>query len=82
MAEFVASLKAKSRGLVVSVAYMFRYSSAIRRMKSLVASLGPARLVQARYNAAYSNIGAFWFDVARSGGPIVEQATQHVLAAS
>lgn len=80
MAEFVASLKAKSQGLVVSVAYMFRYSGAIRRMKSLVASLGPVRLVQARYNAAYSNIGAFWFDVARSGGPIVEQATQCVPA--
>jgi predicted dehydrogenase len=67
---------------IISVAYMFRYSKAIQKMKQLVDSFGPIKLVQARYYCAYSKISKdSWWDVNSSGGPIVEQATHFIDAA-
>lgn len=65
-------------GLVVSVAYMFRYSKAVQKVRELVQTYGPVRSFQARYNCAYSKIGPFWWDTKASGGPIVEQATHFI----
>lgn len=69
--------EARNDGLIVSVGYMFRYSRAVDRMRELIAEAGgPVRAVLARYDCAYSRIAkAAWWDVRRSGGPIVEQAT-------
>jgi predicted dehydrogenase len=65
------------RGSITSIGYMFRYSEAVARMRSIFRekSSGPCVFL-ARYNCAYSGIKkeAFW-DVRQSGGPIVEQAT-------
>jgi len=74
----MASAATRSPPLVVSVAYMFRYSAAIRKMQELVREFGPVRAFQARYNCAYTHCGSFWWDIVRSGGPIVEQATHFV----
>jgi predicted dehydrogenase len=72
---YAQELSELSKNLVISVAYMFRYSDAIRKMRDLATEFGPVKLFQARYHCAYEKIGAFWFDVSQSGGPIVEQAT-------
>jgi len=65
-----------AKGLIVSVGYMFRYSSAIRKMRDIIAQFGEPRAFMARYNCAYSTIAKeMWWDVNSSGGPIVEQAT-------
>jgi predicted dehydrogenase len=63
--------------VIVSVGYMFRYSLAVERMRELLQQTpGGARAVAARYGCAYSEIRKpFWWDVRRSGGPVVEQAT-------
>lgn len=62
---------------VVSVGYMFRYSAAVERMRELLDDApGGPRVFLARYDCAYSEIGKpAWWDIRRSGGPIVEQAT-------
>jgi len=63
-------------GLIVSVGYMFRYSAAVKKMKELIQQYGDIKAFNARYNCAYSCIDKpVWWDVERSGGPIVEQAT-------
>jgi len=70
---------AEKRGTIISVAYMFRYSKVIRRMKEIADSLGTIRYFNARYNCAYSNIGLnAWWNRSLSGGPIIEQATHFV----
>jgi len=66
----------KENGLIVSVAYMFRYNRALAKMKELIAEHGDIRAFNARYMCAYSTLNKdMWWDVQRSGGPIVEQAT-------
>jgi len=78
--EFHLALEeAEKRGVIISVAYMFRYSKVIRAMKELAESFGEIRYFNARYNCAYSNITMdAWWNSALSGGPIVEQATHFV----
>ena len=69
--------QATADGLIVSVGYMFRYSRSIQKMRELIEQApGGVRAVVARYNCAYSEIvKPEWWDIRRSGGPIVEQAT-------
>ena len=71
------SRTAKEQGLMVSVAYMFRYHDAVNKMKEIIADHGrPLMNVKVSYNCAYAELDhAFWWDVKKSGGPIVEQAT-------
>jgi len=72
----VASRVASVENLVVSVGYMFRYSEAIRRMKSITEMYGAPRMFIGRYTCAYTNLAKeMWWDTKKSGGPIVEQAT-------
>jgi predicted dehydrogenase len=80
MAPFKEQLCAhESSGTILSVAYMFRYSKAIQEVKKLVEMFGPVKLINARYNCAYSTISKMsWWDNTQSGGPIVEQATHFV----
>ncbi len=75
VAEVLA--KAADAGLIISVGYMFRYSRAVAKMKEIIAETpGGVRAVVARYNCAYSEIASkVWWDIRRTGGPIVEQAT-------
>lgn len=63
--------------VIVSVGYMFRYSQAVTKMRELLdESPGGPRVFLARYDCAYSEIRKpAWWDIRRSGGPIVEQAT-------
>ncbi len=65
------------KGCVVSVGYMFRYHPAVLRIKEELMKYGrPILALNARYSCAYSlSIKPFWWDLDRSGGPIVEQAT-------
>ncbi len=76
---YVDALEAvqKDKGLVVSVGYMFRYHPAVEKMKFLLEQYGRKPLaISARYNCAYSEMThPFWWNKAKSGGPIVEQAT-------
>jgi len=73
--EKVAQIIA-NKDLIVSVAYMFRYSKAILKMKELIAAYGPVKVFNARYDCAYSTLSKeMWWDLTKSGGPIVEQAT-------
>lgn len=67
----------RERGLVLSVGYMFRYHPAVEKMRAALQQYGrPPIVVNARYNCAYSEMNhPFWWDKAKSGGPIVEQAT-------
>jgi predicted dehydrogenase len=66
----------KRDGLIVSVGYMFRYSAAVLKMKELIQQYGEIKAFNARYICAYSPIDKpVWWDVDRSGGPIVEQGT-------
>lgn len=60
-----------------SVGYMFRYSRAVEKIRSILqGSGGGVRAFQARYNCAYSEIRKReWWDTRCTGGPIVEQAT-------
>lgn len=61
--------------LVVSVGYMFRYHAAVDKLCELLRGR-KVMVLSARYNCAYSQIDRpFWWDISRSGGPIVEQAT-------
>jgi len=63
-------------GLVVSVAYMFRYNKAVQKIKEIIEEHGPVRAFNARYNTAYSMLNKeMWWNVDKCGGPIVEQAT-------
>lgn len=66
--------------VLCSVGYMFRYSCAIQTMKELLESTpGGARAFLATYDCAYSCIQKpSWWDIALSGGPIVEQATHFI----
>jgi predicted dehydrogenase len=66
----------KENGLVVSVAYMFRYSRAVQKMKEIINKYGPVRVFNGRYDCAYANLNKeMWWDASKCGGPIVEQAT-------
>jgi len=66
----------KYPNIVASVGYMFRYSKAILKMKEIISQNGEIRAFNARYDCAYSTLSKeMWWDVDRSGGPIVEQAT-------
>ena len=68
---------AEEKQLIVSVGYMFRYHPAIQKMKSIIEKHGrPVLSINVRYICAYSELDhPFWWDVVKSGGPIVEQAT-------
>jgi len=69
----------EQKGSILSVAYMFRYSKAIQEIKKLIEMFGPVKMINARYNCAYSTIAKIsWWDMAQSGGPIIEQATHFV----
>lgn len=72
-----ALARAAEGGLIVSVGYMFRYSRAVEKMKEILAETpGGIRAFVARYNCAYTEIASkVWWDIRRTGGPIVEQAT-------
>jgi len=66
----------KEKGLIVSVAYMFRYNRVVQKMKEIIDQHGPVRVFNGRYDCAYANLNKeMWWDASRSGGPIVEQAT-------
>lgn len=67
----------KESGLVVSVAYMLRYSAAVNKMKGIIRELNrPVVGVHGRYCCTYPSIAKLmWWDVRQCGGPIVEQAT-------
>jgi len=75
VAEALAA--AGEKGLIVSVGYMFRYSRAVDAMREILSETsGGARAVIARYDCAYSEIASkVWWDLRRTGGAIVEQAT-------
>lgn len=77
LAPLAAALAGEeTKGLIVSVGYMFRYSRAVAAMEELLAGHGPAAVVSARYACAYSQINKpDWWDSRSSGGPIIEQAT-------
>lgn len=64
-------------GAIVSVGYMFRYARAVNRMRELLDEApGGPKVFLARYDCAYSDIAKpAWWDMQRSGGPIIEQAT-------
>lgn len=66
--------------VLVSVGYMFRYSQAVDEMREILTSTdGGARAFIALYDCAYSCIRkTSWWDMASSGGPIVEQATHFI----
>ena len=68
---------AEEKQLVVSVGYMFRYHPAIQKMKSIIEQhVRPVLSINARYICAYSELDhPFWWDVSKSGGPVVEQGT-------
>ena len=68
---------AEEQGVIVSVAYMFRYHDAIDKMKEIIEEHNrPIMAIKVSYNCAYTEMDhAFWWDVKKSGGPIVEQAT-------
>lgn len=71
-----AIAKAEKQGLIVSVAYMFRYNKSLHKMREIIEQHGPIRAFNARYNCAYSTLNkAMWWDVEHCGGPIIEQAT-------
>jgi len=75
VSEVCSEVSSKS-GLIASVGYMFRYCQAIRRMKEIIDLHGVPRAFIGRYICAYSNLAKeMWWDVKKSGGPIVEQAT-------
>ena len=68
---------AEEKQLIVSVGYMFRYHPAIQKMKSIIEKHGREVVgTNARYACAYSkSFNCNWWDIVKSGGPIVEQAT-------
>eukprot|EP01114_Cavostelium_apophysatum_P018701 TRINITY_DN5852_c0_g1_i2.p1 TRINITY_DN5852_c0_g1~~TRINITY_DN5852_c0_g1_i2.p1 ORF type:complete len:385 (-),score=87.84 TRINITY_DN5852_c0_g1_i2:38-1192(-) len=68
--------EAATKGVIVSVGYMFRYSKAVMKMKEVMKEHGKPKAFNARYDCAYSTIKKdMWWDVRKCGGPIVEQAT-------
>ena len=71
------SRTAKEQGLIVSVAYMFRYHDAIDKMKEIIEEHGTSLMsIKVDYNCAYAELDRpFWWNINKSGGPIVEQAT-------
>ena len=75
-ADAVESVR-KEKGLIVSVGYMFRYHPAVEKIQSILKEHGRSVIsINARYNCAYSEMNhPFWWNKAKSGGPIVEQAT-------
>ena len=65
----------QQKHLVLSVGYMFRYHPAVTKLCEVIAGRN-VMMMSARYNCAYSELDhPFWWDISRSGGPIVEQAT-------
>ena len=71
------SRTAKEQGVIMSVAYMFRYHDAINKMKEIIAEHGrPLMNIDMAYNCAYvGSLRAYTWNIHESGGPIVEQAT-------
>ncbi len=67
----------KEKGLVVSVGYMLRYHPVIEKMREVLKEHGRKPLyIHGFYNLAYSaHAQPFWWDMRKSGGPIVEEAT-------
>ena len=68
---------AREQGVIVSVAYMFRYHDAIDKMKEIIEEHGrPLMSINASFNCAYVNsTRSYTWNIHKSGGPIVEQAT-------
>ena len=68
---------ARKNGCVIGVGYMFRYHPAIERIKEELSKHGrPVVALNARYSCTYSTMNKpFWWDMSKSGGPIVEQGT-------
>ena len=68
---------AQEQGVIVSVAYMFRYHDAIDKMKEVIKEHGrPLMSITMSFNCAYVNsTHAYTWNIHKSGGPIVEQAT-------
>jgi len=72
--EVLAEISKKD-GLVVSVGYMLRYCKATEFIKKSLGDSKPISIL-ARYNSAYVSIPKpMWWDIRRSGGPIIEQGT-------
>jgi len=72
------SKRFETRNPIICVGYMFRYHSAIQKMKEILGDRDIFHL-NVRYQCAYPEIGKqFWWDQAQSGGPIVEQCTHFV----
>lgn len=80
LSKFASTITAAEKSeVIVSVAYMFRYSAMMRKVKELIQSFGEVKLFQAKYYCAYSNINKLaWWDADQSGGPVVEQGTHFV----
>ncbi len=77
-ADVAAAMEAAAqRGLVISVGYMFRYSRAVEKMRQILDDCpGGPRAVSLRFDCAYTDIHrTSWWDIRRSGGPILDQAT-------
>ncbi len=71
-------LEAAAPETIVGVGYMFRYHPAVDRMREILAERPPLSF-SARYCCAYEEIRKpEWWDVRRTGGLIVEQATHFV----
>jgi predicted dehydrogenase len=78
--------KALAKGVISGVGYMFRYSKAIDKMKEILLEEAQKRgeknhitMILAKFNCAYSPINKeAWWDMRKSGGPVVEQST-HVV---
>jgi predicted dehydrogenase len=70
---------AENAGIKTQVGFMFRFGTAIERLKELMASgeAGPAGLMSARYfcNALHAD---WWRDRSKSGGQLVEQVIHMV----
>ncbi len=77
--EKTAEVVRKS-GVITSVGYMMRYSKVMNFAKERLAELAiKPRHIILRYACAYTEIRKReWWDVAQSGGPIIEQATHFV----
>ena len=65
---------AEAAGIVTQVGFMFRFGTAIQRLKAFIDSgeAGPAGLMSARY-FCNSLHGRWWRDREKSGGQLVEQ---------
>eukprot|EP01129_Flabellula_baltica_P000773 TRINITY_DN1072_c0_g1_i2.p2 TRINITY_DN1072_c0_g1~~TRINITY_DN1072_c0_g1_i2.p2 ORF type:complete len:284 (+),score=70.88 TRINITY_DN1072_c0_g1_i2:25-852(+) len=67
----------EKNGVTVSVGYMLRYCKAVQFIKDFLKEKNSTvTSVSARYNSAYTAIPKpMWWDLRRSGGPVIEQGT-------